>query len=177
MFKPYAHFGVAERQGGLGIKTFPQRKNFGSYQPKKHRKIYESDCEDHINRPCAANRHQHHGKNEDRERLDDIEETQHPLRYPPHPASIGSLKVAGNDAQRRTNSNRERGGNDSDKDVNAGSGNEARQNIDAVLIRPEGMKPIWRHQSVLRIGESRRVRRNKRTKGRYDQYNDKGSYN
>src|SRR5712671_5563221 len=117
MLKTDAEFGVAESHRSLGIRLLAQGKYFRSHQTEKHRKIHESDCENHVNRPSAANRHQYHGQNEDRERLNDVEKTQHPLRYPSHRTPIRSLEIPSDNAKRRADRNREGGGNDSDEYV------------------------------------------------------------
>src|SRR6202795_4194876 len=177
MLKTDAEFGVADSHRRLGIKMLAQGKYFRSHQTEDHRKIHESDCENHVNRFGAANRHQHHSQNEDRERLNDVEKTQCPLRYPSHRSPICSLEIASDNAKRRADRNREGGGNDGNEYVGARSRDESGQDIDAVLVCPERMRAIRRHQPLQRISKRRRVGRNKRADGYYNQEKNKDDQN
>src|ERR1700682_3400383 len=112
MLETDAEFGVAESHRSLGIKMLAQGKYLRSHQTEEHRKIHESDRENYVNRSGAANCHQHHSQNEDRERLNDVEETQCPLRYPSHRSPICSLEITCDNAKRRADRNRKGGGND-----------------------------------------------------------------
>src|SRR6202007_2037342 len=100
MLETDAELGVAESHRSLGIKMLAQEKYFRSHQTEEHRKIHEGDCENHVSRPGAANRHQHHSQNEDRKRLNDVEKTQCPLRYPSHRLPIRSLEITSDNAKR-----------------------------------------------------------------------------
>src|SRR5882757_5848851 len=162
MLETDAEFRVAESHRSLGIKMLAQGKYFRSHQTEEHRKIHESDRENDVNRSGAANGHQHHGQNEDRERLNDVEKTQYPLRYPSHRSPICSLEITSDNAERRADRNRERGGYDGNEYVSARSCDKSRQDIDAVLVCAEGMRAIRRHQPLQRISERRRIGRNKR---------------
>src|SRR5882757_10219779 len=121
MLKTNAEFGVAEGHRSLGIKMLSLGKYFRSHQTEEHRKIHESDCENHVNRSGAANCHQHHSQNEDRERLNDVEKTQCPLRYPSHRSPICSLEITSDNPKRHADCNGEGGGNDGDEYVSARS--------------------------------------------------------
>src|ERR1700748_1453508 len=99
MLEPDAEFGVAEGHRSFGIRALAQGKYFRSHQTEEHRKIHESDRENHVDRSGAANSHQHHSQNEDRERLNDVEKTQCRLRYPSHRSSICSLEITSNNAK------------------------------------------------------------------------------
>src|SRR5882757_2183913 len=173
MLKTDAEFGVAESHRSLGIKMRAQGKYFRSHQTEEHRKIHESDCQNHVNRSGAANRHQHHSQNEDRERLNDVEKPQRPLRYPSHRSPICSLEITSDNAKRRADRNREGGGNDGNEHVSARSCDEPGQHIDAVLVCPERMRAIRRHQTLQRISKRRRVGRNIRADGCQNQDKNK----
>src|SRR5437879_4635813 len=177
MLKSDAEFGVAESHRSLGIKMLAQGKYFRSHQTEEHRKIHESDRENHVNRSGAANGHQHHSQNEDRERLNDVEKTKCPLRYPSHRSPICSLEITSNNAKRRAYRNREGGGDDGNEYVSARSCDEPGQDIDAVLVCPERMRAIWRHQTLQRISKRRRVGRNKRADSCYNQNKNKDDQN
>src|ERR1700757_3159092 len=157
MLKTDTEFGVSESDRSLRIRMLALGKYFGSHQTDEHRKIHESDCEDHVNWSSAANRHQHHGQNKDRERLNDVEKTKRRLRYPSHRSPICSLEITKDNAQRRADRKRERGGNDGNKYVGTRSCNEPGQDIDAILVRPKRMCGIRRPQPLQRISKRRRI--------------------
>ena len=149
MPKTDAEIGIADRSRRLGKRSVPQRKHLGAHEAQEHGEIHECDGEQHIHRPGTTNGDQSHCEDEDRERLQNIEEAQPDFRRPVQPAPGTALEIPGKHAEAGADGNGQCRCDKRYSDIRARRGKQAREDVDAILIGAEQMFRAWWRQPLV----------------------------